>query len=100
MLSLVFGVLAVLVTVFVALLLVRFVVDWIQVFARDWRPRGAVLVVAEVTYTVTDPPIRAVRRVVPPLTLGSVRLDLAYLIVFMAALLLRTVLTTLAITTG
>jgi YggT family protein len=67
---------------------VRLVLDWVQVFAREWRPKGVVLVVAEVTYTVTDPPLKAVRRVVPPLTLGSVRLDLAFLIVMLACSLL------------
>jgi YggT family protein len=67
---------------------VRLVLDWVQVFAREWRPRGLALVVAEVTYTITDPPLKAVRRVVPPLTLGSVRLDLAFLIVMLASSLL------------
>ena len=41
-----------------------------QVFARDWRPRGVVLVIAEAVYTVTDPPLQALRKVIPPLTLG------------------------------
>lgn len=71
---------------------VRLVLDWVQVFAREWRPRGLMLVVAEATYTVTDPPLKAVRRVVPPLTLGSVRLDLAFLIVMLATSLLLSVI--------
>ena len=53
---------------------------------------GVALVVAEATYTVTDPPLRAVRRVVPPLSLGSVRLDLAFVIVMLACSLLLNVL--------
>ncbi|MDT0165507.1 YggT family protein [Actinotalea sp. AC32] len=94
--GLVFGVLYLVVLVFFLLLFVRLVLDWIQVFARDWRPRGVVLVVAEATYTVTDPPLRAVRRVVPPLTLGSIRLDLAFIIVAFACSILLGVLQTLA----
>ncbi|NTW39486.1 MAG: YggT family protein [Cellulomonadaceae bacterium] len=74
---------------------VRLVLDWVQVFARDWRPKGVALVIAEVTYTVTDPPLRAVRRVIPPLTLGTVRLDLAFLIVMLACSILLSVLPTL-----
>lgn len=94
--GLVFGVLAFVVFLFLILLFVRLALDWVQVFAREWRPRGVVLVVAEVTYTLTDPPLRAVRRVVPPLTLGSIRLDLAFLIVFFATSILFNVLQGLA----
>ncbi|MFI2752640.1 YggT family protein [Cellulomonas sp. P22] len=80
------------VLVFFLLLLVRLVLDWVQFFARDWRPTGIALVVAEATYTVTDPPLRAVRRVVPPLTLGSVRLDLAFLVLMLLCSVLLSVL--------
>ena len=48
---------------FIALLFVRFIVDWIQVFARSWTPRGPVLVILEGIYTITDPPIKALRKV-------------------------------------
>ncbi len=69
--------------IFFLLLLVRLVLDWVQVFARDWRPTGPMLVVAEVTYSATDPPLRALRRVLPPLNLGAIRLDLAFLVLFL-----------------
>ena len=75
------SVLYLVVLVFFILMLVRLVLDWVQVFAREWRPKGVVLVVAEATYTVTDPPLRAVRKVIPPLPLGSIRLDLAFLVI-------------------
>ena len=61
-------------------LLIRLVSDWIQVFARDWQPKGLLLVVLEAMYTVTDPPLRAIRRVIPPLRIGSVALDLAFIV--------------------
>ena len=77
--------------VFIALLWVRFVVDWVQVFARSWSPRGPLLVLLEVVYSVTDPPIKALRRVIPPLRIGIVALDLSFLIVMVAAYLLLTV---------
>ena len=80
------------VLVFFLLLLVRLVLDWVQVFARDWRPTGPALVVAEVTYSVTDPPLRALRRVLPPLTIGSVRLDLAFLVLALGCSLLLSLL--------
>nr|WP_255465697.1 YggT family protein [Cellulomonas sp. APG4] len=87
--------LAFVVLLFVVLMLVRLVLEWIQVFARDWRPRGVVLVVAEAAYTVTDPPLRAVRKVVPPLNLGGLRLDLAFVIVMFVAWILLSVLSAL-----
>ena len=70
--------------VFLGLLIVRLVVDWTMVFARNWRPSGAVAALLEIAYSVTDPPLRALRRVIPPLRLGSFALDLAFIVVFIA----------------
>ncbi|CAN5340366.1 YggT family protein [soil metagenome] len=77
---------------FFLLLLVRLVLDWVQFFVRDWRPSGPVLVVAEATYTVTDPPLRFLRRLLPPLAIGNVRLDLAFLVLMLLCSLLLSVL--------
>lgn len=77
--------------VFIGLLWVRFIVDWVQVFARQWEPRGPLLVALEGVYSTTDPPIVALRRVVPPLRIGSVALDLSFLLVMVAAWLLLNV---------
>ncbi len=77
---------------YLIVLLGRLVFDWIQVFARGWRPRGPVLVVAEFVYTLTDPPIKAVRRVLPPLRLGAVALDLGFLVVLVGVYVLLAIL--------
>ncbi|MBZ5736822.1 YggT family protein [Nocardioides mangrovi] len=74
--------------VFIALLWIRFVVDWVQVFARSWTPSGPLLVGLEGVYSATDPPIKALRRVIPPLRIGSVSLDLSFLLVMVAAYVL------------
>jgi YggT family protein len=73
---------------FFIILLGRLVLDWVQAFARDWRPRGPILVVAEVVYTITDPPLKALRKVIPPLSLGSIRLDLAFLVLMLLTTIL------------
>ena len=73
---------------FIALLWVRFIVDWVQIFARSWTPRGVLLVALEVVYSITDPPIKALRRVIPPLRIGSISLDLSFLIVMIGAYVL------------
>ena len=75
--------------VFIGLLWIRFIVDWVQVFARSWSPRGPVLVVLEVVYSVTDPPIKALRKLIPPLRIGNFALDLSFIIVMICAYLLR-----------
>lgn len=73
---------------FIAMLWVRFVVDWVQVFARSWSPRGPLLVALEMAYSITDPPIKALRRVIPPLRIGRISLDLSFLIVMISAYVL------------
>ncbi len=70
---------------FIALMWVRFIVDWVMVFARQWQPTGPLLVVLEVVYSVTDPPIKALRKVIPPLRLGNFALDLSFLLVLVIA---------------
>jgi len=94
--GLVFGLLYVLALIFFILLMVRLVLEWIQVFARDWQPSGLVLVIAEAAYTVTDPPIRLVRRVLPPLRIGRVALDLGFLVVAIACSILMQLFASLA----
>jgi YggT family protein len=84
MLGVVIPVLVFVLNLFFAALICRLILDWIQVLARQWRPRGPVLVFAEGVYTVTDPPLKFLRRLIPPLSLGSVRLDLAFLVLILA----------------
>ena len=69
--------------VFVALI-IRLVYNWVQMFAREWRPRGAALVAAHTVYSVTDPPLKVLRRLIPPLRLGGISLDLGFLLFFIA----------------
>lgn len=76
---------------FFVVLLGRLVLDWVQAFARDWRPRGVLLVVAEVVYTITDPPLKALRRIIPPMSIGNLRLDLGFLVLMLATTFLMQV---------
>ena len=75
-------------TIFIVIMWIRFVLDLITTYSRQWRPRGFVLVLAEVVYSITDPPVRAVRRVVKPVRLGTVRIDFSWSIVFLVAVIL------------
>ncbi len=80
---------------FLLALIARLVLDWVQAFARDWRPSGPVLVAAEGVYSVTDPPLKALRRVIPPLRIGAIQIDLAFTVLFIVVLILWQMLPTL-----
>lgn len=69
-------------------LLARLVLSWVPMFSPQWEPRGPVLVVAEFVYTLTDPPLRFLRRFIPPLRIGQVALDLSFIVLWLAVLLL------------
>ena len=67
---------------YLLVLLARVVIDLVMRMARDWTPRGPVLLLVEAIYTVTDPPLQLLRRVIPPLKVGGVALDLSFLVLF------------------
>jgi YggT family protein len=74
--------------IFVVVMWARFVLDLVAMLARQWRPRGFVLVLAELAYTITDPPVKAVRRIVPPLRAGGIVIDFSWSIVLIATIIL------------
>ena len=76
---------------FIVLLFVRLIVDWIQIFARSWTPRGPVLVILEGVYTITDPPVKALRKIIPPLRLGGVAIDLSFVALLLICYILLSV---------
>jgi YggT family protein len=75
-------------SIYLVILIGRLVISWIQAFARSWRPAGVVLVVAETIFTLTDPPLKFLRRYIPPLRLGTVALDLSFMVLFIVVLIL------------
>ncbi len=77
--------------VFFLLMIGRLVFDLVRSFSPEWRPKGVSLVLAEIIYTPTDPPLKALRRVLPPLPLGPVRLDLAFLVIMISLVVLMNV---------
>jgi len=73
---------------FLLALIGRLILDYIRIFSPNWRPRGVVLALAELIYSITDRPLRFVRQFVPPLRLGAVSLDLSFIVVFFVVQLL------------
>ena len=74
--------------VFLILLVFRLIMEYVFMFARSYRPSGVVAVALELCYTVTDPPLKALRRVIPPLRVGRVSLDLSFIVLFIAVQIL------------
>lgn len=62
------------------LLIARIVIEFIRSFSREWRPRGVVVVILEFVLTLTDPPVKLLRRLIPQLTIGNIRLDLSIMV--------------------
>jgi YggT family protein len=81
-------VLTYLLTIYLVLLIGTMVISWIRAFARDWHPTGVVLVICESILTTTDPPLKFLRRYIRPLRIGTVALDLSFMILFIVVLIL------------
>lgn len=73
------------------LLAARIVVEMVRTFARQWRPAGGSAVALEMVFTVTDPPVRLLRRVIPVVRIGGVGLDLSIMVLLLVVFILMNV---------
>ncbi len=94
--SLLFGVVGYVLYLYIVVILARVVAEATRQFARSWRPVGVAAVGLEMVYVATDPPIKALRRLIPPLQIGGVRLDLSIMILLLAILALYWVVSSYA----
>jgi len=74
--------------IYLLILVVRMIFTWVQTFSRSWAPHGVLLVIAEGVFTATDPPLRFLRRYIRPLRVGRVALDLSFMVLFFAVLIM------------
>jgi YggT family protein len=89
--SLIAGIVHTVLLIYIFVLFARLILDYIPLFNREWRPKGFGLVVAEAIYTVTDPPIRFFRRIIPPLRIGGLSLDFGFALTMFIVLILMAV---------
>jgi YggT family protein len=82
--------------IYILLIMARVVIEWTRQYARRWRPVGVAAVGLELVYLATDPPIKLLRKLVPPLQLGTVSLDLSVIILLIVLIVLRVVVLTYA----
>jgi YggT family protein len=73
-------------------LFIRLIIDYVRIFARNWRPNSFLIAVFEFIYTVTDPPMKFVGRFVPPLRLGGVAIDLSFIVLLIGISLAKSVI--------
>lgn len=88
LLAVVFITLKWLLRIYIYVLWARFIIDWIMVLNPRFRPRGFWLVLIELVFTLTDPPLKLIRRILPPIRLGQVSLDLGWMLTLFACLIL------------
>lgn len=93
----IWAILSFLCSLFLIALIGRAVFSWVQAFARDWRPKGVVLVLAELVYSVTDPPVKFISKLIPPIRIGAIALDVGFIILFFGASVLGQFFTRLAV---
>lgn len=96
----VFGIIYLALAILQILLLMRIVLDVTESFARHWRPKGIALIAASAIVSITDPPLRWLRRKIKPLDLGGIRLDLSFLVLFIVVIILKAVVGNLGLSTG
>lgn len=83
-------VVSVLAGLYLLVLLVRMVLDWIRFFSPQWRPGGVIVFLANLVYAITDPPLRFLRRFIPPLRLGQgAALDVGFMVLFIAVIVVQ-----------
>ncbi len=71
--------------VFWLLLIARIVIEFVRSFSRDWHPSGIFVVALEIVLSITDPPVKLMRRLIPQLTVGAVRFDLSIMVLLLVA---------------
>jgi YggT family protein len=73
-----------LLSLFKLALFARVIIDYIRMFARNWRPNSFFIAIFEFIYSITDKPVRFVQRFIPPLRIGGVALDLSFIVLLIA----------------
>jgi YggT family protein len=82
--------------VFFFVLIGRFIIDLVLSFNRGWRPKGLLVVIVESVYTITDPPLKAIRKVIPPVRMGAIQFDFGWTLLFVAVLFAQNIVRSLA----
>lgn len=92
MVNYLFLTLSLIIEIFTFLLIARILIEMVQSFSRNFRPPRWFVMIAEPIFVITDPPVKALRRVIPPVRMGSVALDVSVLVLFFGLQLIQMLL--------
>ncbi|MEN9970566.1 MAG: hypothetical protein RLZZ229_774 [Actinomycetota bacterium] len=74
----------------------RLIVDLLLSVNPSWRPKGLVLILVELVMTVTDPVLKLVKRIIPPIRMGVIQFDLGWTLIVMAIFFLQRIVLSIA----
>lgn len=95
--STVISILLLLVRIYRWILIFRIIIEMIGSFSRDFRPPRWFSLMSEPLFLVTDPPVKALRRLIPPLRMGNIGLDMSVLVLFFALQLVQILLSSMVV---
>ena len=77
---------------YLLILFVRMILDWVLVLSPRWYPRGFLASLIRVIYALTEPPLRWLRRYIPPLPMGRIQLDVSFMVLYAALIIIQVLL--------
>ena len=80
------------INVYLVVLFIRMLLDWMRVLMPRWYPTGVVYSLVNVVYRVTEPPLRWLRRYIRPLPLGAVQLDVSFMVLYFVLIVVQMVI--------
>ena len=75
--------------VYILVLIIRMIVDWVLLLNRNWHPTGVVASLISIVYQLTEPPLRWLRRYIPPVRFGSVGFDVSFVVLYFILIVLQ-----------
>lgn len=79
----------VLIDAYLFVLFIRMIVDWAMILMPRWYPRGVVSSLIRVIYALTEPPLRWLRRYIPPLPMGRIQLDVSFMVLYFILIVIQ-----------
>lgn len=89
LLVILFRVIDMLIGAYITVLFARMILDWVTVLSPRWYPTGIIASLISVVYRLTEPPLRWLRRYIRPIPLGPISLDVSFLVLYFALLVLQ-----------
>ena len=80
------------ISAYITILFIRMILDWVMVLNPRWYPRGVVASLIAIVYRLTEPPLRWLRRYIPPIRLGTIGFDVSFIVLYFILIVLRIII--------